>query len=515
MKQESWDDLHLANEKSITKILETGEQVLFSSLLYKFNEVNKRQERTILITTHNLYNLSKLTVKRKIPIKRVYGITVGLIGTEFVVHVPEEYDYRYSSSERRDYAVLCIIKAYCQQNKGAALPIFYKDELTLTAYTTTKVDKKKGINRLPTTGSELMNEDQFRKRLDSQTEERLQTRAKTSTLYAKQKGEVVTIDDFDLIKVLGRGAYGKVMLVEKKSDKQYYAMKSIRKEDIADPEQLEHTKTERIVLEHVNHPFLVSLNWAFQTPEKLFFITQFMKGGELFQHLKHVKRFEESRTKFYVSEIILALEHLHSKNIIYRDLKPENVLLDDQGHVCLTDFGMAKILKKNELAKSFCGTPEYLAPEILLETGHSMAADWWALGILTYEMLYALPPFYNKNQDLMFKQIQTKDISFPTTPQISMEAKDFIQKLTIKDPKFRIGYSKTEDVKNHAWFKGVNWEKLLKKEVETPFKPQIQGEAWLENFDKQFTAEEAINSYAPENNLVSQDEFREFDYYQK
>lgn len=157
----------MANEKSITKILEPGEHVLFSSLLYKFNEVNKRQERTLLITTHNLYNLSKLTVKRKIPIKRVYGITIGLIGTEFVVHVPEEYDYRYSSSERRDYAVLSIIKAYCQQHKGAALPVFYKDELTLTAYTTTKVDKKKGVNRLPTTGSELMNEDLFRKRLDS------------------------------------------------------------------------------------------------------------------------------------------------------------------------------------------------------------------------------------------------------------------------------------------------------------------------------------------------------------
>lgn len=141
------------------------------------------------------------------------------MGSEFVVHVPEEYDYRYSTSDYRDQAVLSIIKAYCTQNKGVSIPVFYKDEVTLTAYTTTKIDKKKGINRLPTTGSELMNEDQFRKKLDSQQEERMQTRAKTSTLYAKQKGQNVTIDDFDLIKVLGRGAFGKVMLVEHKGDK--------------------------------------------------------------------------------------------------------------------------------------------------------------------------------------------------------------------------------------------------------------------------------------------------------
>ena len=276
----------------------------------------------------------------------------------------------------------------------------------------------------------------------------------------------MTIEDFNLLKVLGRGAFGKVMLVEKKDNKEVYALKSLRKDEIIDKEQIEHTKTEKMILEHVNHPYLVNLVYAFQTPEKIFFVMQFMRGGELFQHLRNSKRFEESRAKFYAGQILLALGHLHSKDIVYRDLKPENILMDDSGNVCLTDFGMAKIIRKNESSMSFCGTPEYLAPEIITGEGHNKAADWWSYGILVFEMLYGLPPFYNTNQNLMFQLIRDSDVKFPSKPETSEDVKDLIMKLLNKDQKKRLGNKDdSNEIMSHNWFKDIKWTSMEKKEV--------------------------------------------------
>jgi serum/glucocorticoid-regulated kinase 2 len=207
------------------------------------------------------------------------------------------------------------------------------------------------------------------------------SRTRTKTLYSK-KGHDVTLEDFKLIKVLGRGAFGKVMLVEKKDSKEVYALKSLKKEEIILQEQLENTKTEKMILEKISHPFLVGLEYCFQTPEKIFFVMQFMKGGELFQHLRQVRKFDEGRVKFYAAQLALGLGHLHFFDIVYRDLKPENVLLDENGNAALTDFGMAKIVRKNETTQTFCGTPEYLAPEIIQMKGHNKDADWWSFGVL-------------------------------------------------------------------------------------------------------------------------------------
>lgn len=187
-----------------------------------------------------------------------------------------------------------------------------------------------------------------------------------------------------MLKMLGKGAFGTVILVEKKDNKHLYALKSINKEDIIKKKQLEHTKTEKMILEHINYPFLVNLAYAFQTASNLHFAMQFMRGGELFQHLSVARKFDEQRALFYAAEISLALGHLHSKDIIYRDIKLENVLMDEEGHVSLTDFGMAKIVKEDQTAMTFCGTPEYIAPEVLKGKGYTRAADWWSLGILLY-----------------------------------------------------------------------------------------------------------------------------------
>merc|ERR1712232_1180632 len=237
-----------------------------------------------------------------------------------------------------------------------------------------------------------------------------------------------------------------------------FAMKMLRKENVIKRNQVEHTKTERNVLEAVSHPFIVVLHYAFQTPKKLYFVLEFCSGGELFYHLSRAGRFSESRCRFYASELLLALAYLHSLNIIYRDLKPENVLLDIDGHAKLTDFGLSKEgIEDNFSAKSMCGTPEYLAPEILDKRGHGKGVDWYSLGALTYEMLTGLPPFYTRDREKLFERIRRSELSYPS--YISPVAKSLLVSLLALDPAKRLGGGPGDgdEVKSHPFFAGIDW----------------------------------------------------------
>ena len=210
-----------------------------------------------------------------------------------------------------------------------------------------------------------------------------------------------------MISVIGKGAYGKVILVEKKDTKVLYAMKVLKKAEIIKRNQVEHTMTERRILENVNHPMIVKMDYAFQSDSKLFFVLEYCPGGELFFYLSQIGRFKEEAARFYASNILLALSHLHSLNILYRDLKPENVLVSHDGYVKIADFGLSKEnIKGHTDAKSICGTAEYLAPEILLNKGHGKASDWWSFGGIIYEMLCGEPPFYNRDKEQLFKNIK-------------------------------------------------------------------------------------------------------------
>ncbi len=258
-----------------------------------------------------------------------------------------------------------------------------------------------------------------------------------------------------------------------------------------------------------DHPFLVGMSYVFQTEPKIFFVMRFVRGGELFMHLRNATRFPEERAKFYAAQVAIAIGHLHKKHIIYRDLKPENILMDEDGYICLTDFGLAKILNDNAQAFSFCGTPEYLAPEILNEKGHTFPVDWWALGILTYEMIVGFPPFYtgNSNNLKMYELIKKKPVYFPdpTRHKIKMseECKDFISKLLEKEPMNRLGSKEgIEEVLRHPFFADLNIDDLLGKRISAPFKPKLSEDVLdVSNFDSQFTSEEAINSVIPAQKL--------------
>ena len=304
----------------------------------------------------------------------------------------------------------------------------------------------------------------------------------------------VSLKDFKILKKLGKGAFGKVLLVHNEELNKYFAMKILKKKFIEKNKQQIHIKTERKILEIIEHPFVAKLYYAFQNSEKLYMLTEYMPGGEMFYHLHKDIYFSEERTKFYISEIILALIYLHKNNILYRDLKPENILLDEQGHIKLTDFGLSKIVNDINKDKTYtiCGTPEYVAPEVLLNKGYNKSADWWSLGIVLYEMLCGETPFKEARErldiNIYYKPIYQNKL-------ISDTAFDLIQKLCEINVNLRLGSSDNEfeEISKHKFFNGIDWKKLENKEIKPSFIPIIANMEDVRNFDKQFTETDPLS----------------------
>ncbi|XP_063216041.1 ribosomal protein S6 kinase alpha-5-like isoform X2 [Bacillus rossius redtenbacheri] len=311
----------------------------------------------------------------------------------------------------------------------------------------------------------------------------------------------VDMSHFELLKVLGTGAYGKVFLVRKRGgpdEGRLYAMKVLKKATIVQKRKTtEHTKTERQVLEAVRQsPFLVTLHYAFQTDAKLHLILDYVSGGELFTHLYQREHFSEQEVRVYIGEIILALEHLHKLGIIYRDIKLENILLDSDGHIVLTDFGLSKEFlpdEKDQRAYSFCGTIEYMAPEVVRggSSGHDIAVDWWSVGVLTYELLTGASPFTvegerNTQQEISRRILKTNP---PIPDELSPQVADFITRLLVKDPRRRLGggESDADELKKHPFFSCLDWDELASKSIPAPFVPKIANELDVSNFSEEFT----------------------------
>mmetsp|Transcript_621 Transcript_621/g.1677 ORF Transcript_621/g.1677 Transcript_621/m.1677 type:complete len:403 (-) Transcript_621:214-1422(-) len=325
----------------------------------------------------------------------------------------------------------------------------------------------------------------------------------------------VTLEDFDLLKVLGKGGFGKVMLVRyKRNPSEVYAMKVLKKEAVIRRNQVAHTKTETHVLKQIRHPFLTRMHFAFQSEGKLYMVLNYLPGGELFYRLKREGRFSVERVRLYTAEIALGLGHLHSMDMIYRDLKPENILLDEVGHVCLTDFGLSKeMVSTPNAARTFCGTPEYLAPEILQGVGHGKAVDWWSLGTLVFEMLTGLPPFYSRNVNHMYEKILKAELRCPT--YLPSDVKDLIEKLLIRDSLRRLG-SGPGDIKEleaHAFFAALEFGKVYNKQYTPIYKPNVGSETDVANFDPTFTTEQAVDSVVDASALAGQvNQFEGFTY---
>jgi len=504
--EEKGDHLCLAGNHSVQKMLNKHGQntplpeiVKFSDFVMKINKREKEQTRVMLITNKAVYNLMPNNYgkcKRRIAVDEIGSITGSSVSDEFVLHVPSEYDYRFKSAKKE---IICkviqdLFKKYIQKhekNKKKRLNLTFIQQSDLKDRALTKQ-----MARLQTREDILKrNKELAAEAHDSDADETKETDEKKDKITQMlDSTEKVRLDDFELLKVLGRGSFGKVMQVRKKSDGKVYAMKILKKQAIIARNQVEHTKAERKILQALQHPFLMTLRYAFQSKEKLYFVLDYYQGGELFFHLKNNRRFPEDVARIYVAEIALALGHLHSLQVIYRDLKPENILLDDNGHVCLTDFGLSKDVEPTDKAHTFCGTPEYLAPEIVTGAGHDKAVDWWSLGILLYELTVGIPPFYSQNVNEMYNKIQHGVLRFP--PFLSEPCKSLIVQLLNRDPKKRLG-SKDDvnDLKAHAFFKPLSFEKLMKKEIDVPYKPKVKaGGADTGNFDGVFTSEPVVDS---------------------
>lgn len=321
-----------------------------------------------------------------------------------------------------------------------------------------------------------------------------------------------SLNDFQMLKVLGKGSYGKVVLVKRigkvADDGKVYAMKMLRKEHVVRRNQVEHTKTERRVLEAISHPFIVKLHFAFQSPKKLHLVLEYCAGGELFYHLSRAGKFSEGRCRFYASEICLAIAYLHKLHIVYRDLKPENLLLDSKGHVKITDFGLSKQgIEDNISANTMCGTPEYLAPEILSKIGHGKAVDWYSLGAIMYEMLTGLPPFYTRNREQLFERIKRGGLQYP--PYLTTLTISLLRSLMLRDPNRRLGGGPAdgEEVKAHEFFSSVDWLAIFECRMRPPFTPNIAHEGEVKYFEEAFTNLPVVNS---EDNVLDSADVKHF-----
>ncbi|KFQ54204.1 Ribosomal protein S6 kinase alpha-2, partial [Nestor notabilis] len=315
--------------------------------------------------------------------------------------------------------------------------------------------------------------------------------------HVKEGFEKADPSQFELLKVLGQGSYGKVFLVRKikGSDAgQLYAMKVLKKATLKVRDRV-RSKMERDILAEVNHPFIVKLHYAFQTEGKLYLILDFLRGGDLFTRLSKEVMFTEEDVKFYLAELALALDHLHGLGIIYRDLKPENILLDEEGHIKITDFGLSKeAIDHDKRAYSFCGTIEYMAPEVVNRRGHTQSADWWSFGVLMFEMLTGSLPFQGKDRKETMALILKAKLGMPQF--LSIEAQSLLRALFKRNPSNRLGagFDGVEEIKRHPFFVTIDWNKLYRKEIKPPFKPAVGRPEDTFHFDPEFTSRTPTDS---------------------
>jgi len=314
---------------------------------------------------------------------------------------------------------------------------------------------------------------------------------KAKIASARDEVYEISIENFDLLKVLGEGNTGKVYLARKKENKKLFAVKAMDKRSLVEEGELETLLSEKTILQN-DSPFLIHLHYSFQSSSHLFFVMDFIGGGDLGFHLKREEKFTEDVTQFLIAELVLAIEYLHSRGVVYRDLKPENILLDSQGHICLTDFGLSKIVQtESATLQTSCGSPAYTAPEVLEGVGYTKSVDWWSLGVIMYQVLLGFTPFEYDEDDFgkLIRNILNARILYPEE-LVSRNAKSLIESFLQKNPKKRL--EDVDEIKHHPFFYGINWEALRVKRLISPIKIEMKSEDDVSNFEWKFTSQSIV-----------------------
>ena len=497
-KKSEYDFLDFTKDYSIKNNITRDEEIQFSDKVQKINKNGWKQGRNMLITDKAIYNLKKTSLKRRIDYKAIMGITLSKQSDEFVIHCEDiDYDYHYISPKKK--MIVEIISKNYQIAKEEDLKLFEINVKNLNTFVTTKKEKEKQqkLSRMPKTGQIAVKDYLYGNK--SKTDVNIVQPKKGKIIPSSFQNIQVNYDDFDIISVIGRGSIGKILLCKYKKDGKFYVMKSMRKDQIISEGTVDNILVEKNILMQGQCEFILTLNFFFQTPERLYYVCPFMKGGDLFHKLKSDIFFKEDLVKFYAAQIAVALQHLHDMEISYRDLKPENILLDEDGYIKLCDFGSSVIIRGTDKENSFAGSPEYASPEMITYSGHNFMTDWWSLGILIYELLYGNTPFFNMDKNRMFDLINTGSISFPKFIQIegedkprnykvSDEAKNLISHLLEKDPGNRLGRKGLKEIKKHPFFSGISFDDLIKKKVKPPYKPNISKDEKniTSNFDEEY-----------------------------
>lgn len=295
-----------------------------------------------------------------------------------------------------------------------------------------------------------------------------------------KKPQLIKIENYELQKALGEGAFGRVFISKNKRTGGYWALKRLKKSEIMKSHQVDHLKNECYILNSLSHPLIVKMEGLGQDSRYVFIAMEVISGGELFKYLRKQGTFKKNSAAFYAAQVAMMWEYIHSKNVIYRDLKPENLLIDRQGYLKLADFGFAKIVSGRTY--TLCGTPEYLAPEVVLNKGHGKAVDWWTLGILLYEMLVGIDPFNDSDPMVMYESIVKSTVRFPSS--VDSDAKSLVKHLLERDLTKRYGNLKNQaqDVKDHRFFDDINWQAIYDRKVVAPYVPVVKGEQDTSNF---------------------------------
>ena len=486
MNIEIFDNLNYKDNPEIKSII-NNENIYFSGKVTKIRDWRWNQERNFIITDKAIYNLKNFSNQRKIDITKIKGFTISKLCDQLVIHGDDdEYDYFIETPLKKNL-IETVANIY-EILTGKELLFSIQNTINLRDYVTTKKEKAKNpkLSKLDT--SHLMS---IREYIESEgninINSHLQTQ-KLSILFNKNnKYKEEKLSNFKLLKIIGKGK-GSYIYLSKYQNKNV-VLKVIDKLYIINNSLIPQINLEKNILSSFNEDFFVQMNFFFMTETKIIFVMPFYQGGDLYQLKLKKKTFDETTAAFYLVQIANMLKYLHSKNIIYRDLKPENLLINNDGYLKLCDFGLCKIIEeRRELTSSFSGSPEYISPEIISGIGHSFMSDWWSFGVLTYELLFGIPPFYDNSIERIFDLVTKSELHFPSFKNISPDTKDFIRRLLEKNPDKRLG-SKTgyDEIIRHGFFKSVLYEKIIQKKTNTPIPADINNEKIDSNFDEMYT----------------------------